>query len=149
MSYTCRFSLALSSNYTHQSYVLFRHDACLKVHTLYVSLSPTFCHVYPNLKPVGIQNLGQSSSSTPGRVIEGDKDLLSPDLIKIPWTIENKYYSADVHFAAHPMRGLAPYLLQNVPAVIFVWGSDEVCGHLTFFFLMTSSLSLSRSISII
>ncbi|KAF9450566.1 hypothetical protein P691DRAFT_798012 [Macrolepiota fuliginosa MF-IS2] len=58
-----------------------------------------------------------------------EKDLLSPDLVKIPWTIQNKYYSADVHFAVHPVRGLAPYLLQNVPAVIFVWGSNEGYKH--------------------
>ncbi|EKM79269.1 hypothetical protein AGABI1DRAFT_113845 [Agaricus bisporus var. burnettii JB137-S8] len=102
-----------------------------------VAISNTSCRILvvsPSLSQATtlisrIQNLGQSSSSTPERVIEGDKDLLSPDLIKIPWTIENKYYSADVHFAAHPMRGLAPYLLQNVPAVIFVWGSDEVYKH--------------------
>ncbi|KXN82863.1 hypothetical protein AN958_02137 [Leucoagaricus sp. SymC.cos] len=57
------------------------------------------------------------------------KDLLSSDLVKIPWTIENKYYSADVHFAVHPMRGLAPYLLQNIPALIFVWASNEAYQH--------------------
>jgi hypothetical protein len=102
------------------------------------------------LKHVGIQNLGQSSISTSEQVIGGDKDLLSSDLIKIPWTIENKYYSADVHFAAHPMRGLAPYLLQNVPAVIFVWGSDEVCCHLYLYLsLMNLMRDYSRHINII
>jgi hypothetical protein len=60
------------------------------------------------------------------RVESGKKDILSPELVKIPWTIENKYYSAEVHFAVHPIRGLAPYLLQNIPAVIFVWRDDEV-----------------------
>jgi hypothetical protein len=104
------------------------------------------------LKHIGIQNLGQSSISTPGQLIGGEKDLLSPELIKIPWTIENKYYSADVHFAVHSMRGLAPYLLQNVPAVIFVWGSDEVCCHSLFALCLSDDLNCgiySRLINII
>lgn len=80
---------------------------------------------------IGIQALGKSSAPISTAADDQKQDLLSPDLIKIPWTIENKYYSADVHFAAHPMRGLAPYLLQNVPAVIFVWGSNEVSRVVT------------------
>ncbi|KAF5360370.1 hypothetical protein D9756_004916 [Leucocoprinus leucothites] len=79
-----------------------------------------------------IQALGGSTDGQTqeiGRAENGKKDLLSPGLLKIPWTIENKYYSADVHFAVHPMRGLAPYLLQNIPAIIFVWASNEAYKH--------------------
>ncbi|KAF8631697.1 hypothetical protein AX15_002246 [Amanita polypyramis BW_CC] len=47
------------------------------------------------------------------------------ELVKIPWTIANKYYSADVHFAAHTVHGLSPHLVQGVPAVVFVWPSGE------------------------
>jgi hypothetical protein len=47
--------------------------------------------------------------------------------VKVPWTISNKYYSADVHFAAHTVHGLSPHHLKNVPAVIFVWAQGEVC----------------------
>ncbi|KAJ3572948.1 hypothetical protein NP233_g2752 [Leucocoprinus birnbaumii] len=75
-----------------------------------------------------IQTLG-GSTDVATEVESGKKDILSPDLVKIPWTIENKYYSADVHFAVHPMRGLAPYLLQNIPALIFVWASNEAYKH--------------------
>lgn len=78
---------------------------------------------------IGIKALGGSTDGQTEETLKaenGKKDLLSPELVKIPWTIKNKYYSADVHFAIHPMRGLAPYLLQNIPAVIFVWRDDEV-----------------------
>jgi len=75
---------------------------------------------------IGIQALGGSTDIQPEEIANYNKDLLSHDSMKIPWTIENRYYSADVHFAVHPMRGLAPYMLQNVPAIIFVWESNKV-----------------------
>lgn len=104
---------------------------CLKVHfqCSLLSWAVLFCALWNSFVHTGLQKLGQAAASTAEEarnVGEGSKNVLSPDLAKIPWTIENKYYSADVHFAVHPMRGLAPYLLQNVPAVIFVWGSNEV-----------------------
>ncbi|KAF5382752.1 hypothetical protein D9615_002897 [Tricholomella constricta] len=51
------------------------------------------------------------------------------DLIKIPWTITNRYYSALVHFAAHAMHGLSPHQVQNIPAIIFVWSRGESYKH--------------------
>ncbi|KAJ6559102.1 hypothetical protein DFH09DRAFT_519530 [Mycena vulgaris] len=48
---------------------------------------------------------------------------------RIPWTLSNKYYSADVHFAAHTVKGLSPYMVQNVPAVVFVWSKGEAYKH--------------------
>ncbi|KAF8158904.1 hypothetical protein K438DRAFT_2025967 [Mycena galopus ATCC 62051] len=48
---------------------------------------------------------------------------------RIPWTLSNKYYSADVHFAAHTVTGLAPHTVRNVPAVIFVWAKGEAYKH--------------------
>lgn len=75
---------------------------------------------------IGIQALGGSIDIQPEEITNYNKDLLSHDPVKIPWTIENRYYSADVHFAVYPMRGLAPYILQNVPAIIFVWESNKV-----------------------
>ncbi|KAJ7147046.1 hypothetical protein C8R43DRAFT_1011638 [Mycena crocata] len=48
---------------------------------------------------------------------------------RVPWTISNKYYSADVHFAAHTITGLAPHVVRNVPAVIFVWAKGEAYKH--------------------
>lgn len=49
----------------------------------------------------------------------------SDELVKVPWTITNKYYSADVHFAAHTVDGLTPDLVRDVPAVVFVWVKGE------------------------
>ncbi|KAL1666647.1 hypothetical protein GGF50DRAFT_87281 [Schizophyllum commune] len=48
---------------------------------------------------------------------------------QIPWTISNKYYSADVHFAPHAIHGLSPHRVQNVPAVIFAWSHGEAYKH--------------------
>ncbi|KAJ6605683.1 hypothetical protein B0H10DRAFT_1886599 [Mycena sp. CBHHK59/15] len=48
---------------------------------------------------------------------------------QIPWTLANKYYSADVHFAAHTIAGLSPHTVQNVPALIFVWARGEAYKH--------------------
>ncbi|KAF7346440.1 hypothetical protein MSAN_01872000 [Mycena sanguinolenta] len=48
---------------------------------------------------------------------------------RIPWTLSNKYYSADVHFAAHTVTGLAPHAVRNVPAVVFVWARGEAYKH--------------------
>ncbi|KAJ7288243.1 hypothetical protein C8J57DRAFT_1445663 [Mycena rebaudengoi] len=44
---------------------------------------------------------------------------------RIPWTLSNKYYSADVHFAAHTVTGLGAHAVRNVPAVLFVWAKGE------------------------
>ncbi|KAF8627450.1 hypothetical protein AX17_006264 [Amanita inopinata Kibby_2008] len=46
-------------------------------------------------------------------------------LVKIPWTITNKYYSANVHLAAHTIHGLSPNQVRNIPAIIFVWCKGE------------------------
>ncbi|KAF7299003.1 hypothetical protein MIND_00848500 [Mycena indigotica] len=48
---------------------------------------------------------------------------------RIRWTISNRYYSADVHFQAHTVSGLAPHHVRNVPAVIFVWPKGEAYQH--------------------
>ena len=56
-----------------------------------------------------------------------DREETTPsELVTIPWTITNKYYSANVHFAAHTVVGLSPHLLKDVPAVVFVWTKGEV-----------------------
>ncbi|KAK0221925.1 hypothetical protein IW262DRAFT_1493652 [Armillaria fumosa] len=47
----------------------------------------------------------------------------------LPWTISNKYYAAEVHFLARQIKGLAPYHLQGIPALIFVWEKGETYKH--------------------
>lgn len=98
---------------------------------------------------IGIQALGGSTDIQSEETANDTKDLLSSDLIKIPWTIENRYYSADVHFAVHPMRGLAPYILQNVPAIIFVWESNKVSySHQTTILKLTVGICIVRHTNI-
>ncbi|KIY46740.1 hypothetical protein FISHEDRAFT_60138 [Fistulina hepatica ATCC 64428] len=56
-------------------------------------------------------------------------DTLITDTSAIPWTLSNKYYTADVHFSAHAIQGFSPHLLKEVPAVIFVWSHGEAYKH--------------------
>lgn len=84
----------------------------------------------------GIQGLGSGSPTAIEQV--QPRSLLTPSsnslgsspsqaVIKIPWTISNKYYVADVHFEAHENKELTSHHAQSVPAVIFVWSHGEVC----------------------
>jgi len=50
----------------------------------------------------------------------------------VPWTIVNRYYIADVHFATHVIHGLSPLAFDKPhtpPAVIYVWVDGEVCSR--------------------
>lgn len=47
----------------------------------------------------------------------------------IPWTIVNRYYIADVHFAVHVIHDISPMMFEKnptPPAVIYVWVDGEV-----------------------
>ncbi|KAL7280148.1 hypothetical protein ACG7TL_006567 [Trametes sanguinea] len=43
----------------------------------------------------------------------------------IPWTIVNKYYTADVHFETHEFEHFRVHHAIGVPAIIYVWGPGE------------------------
>ncbi|KAI0771221.1 hypothetical protein BD413DRAFT_65435 [Trametes elegans] len=43
----------------------------------------------------------------------------------VPWTIVNKYYTADVHFETHEFEHFRVHHAIGVPAVIYVWGPGE------------------------
>ena len=59
--------------------------------------------------------------------VGGDKGPLSLDSSSsIPWTIVNKYYTADVHFETHEFEHFRVQHAIGVPAVIYVWGPGEV-----------------------
>lgn len=45
--------------------------------------------------------------------------------VSIPWTISNKYYTADVHFELRTLEGFAGYLASEVPAIVYVWNHGE------------------------
>ncbi|KAI0338924.1 hypothetical protein BDW22DRAFT_1401015 [Trametopsis cervina] len=56
----------------------------------------------------------------------------SDPAITIPWTISNKYYTADVHFELRQLDGFAGYLASDVPAVVYVWNrGDQYKTHVT------------------
>lgn len=54
-------------------------------------------------------------------------DSVREDATCIPWTISNRYYSADVQFILRELTGWAPVEdeLKKVPAVIFVWSTGQ------------------------
>jgi hypothetical protein len=80
----------------------------------------------------GIQALGPDGS------VESPTPIISPtsyepiiassedELHCVPWTIRNKYYTANVHFALVDRKGWRVRHAIGVPAVVFVWARGEV-----------------------
>ncbi|KIM89113.1 hypothetical protein PILCRDRAFT_2400 [Piloderma croceum F 1598] len=58
-----------------------------------------------------------TATDSPSEIGEPDKT--------IPWTITNKYYTANVHFEAREVRTWSSFLAEGVPAVIFLWAHGE------------------------
>jgi hypothetical protein len=56
--------------------------------------------------------------------VDDPSDLPTSNII--PWTIKNKYYSADVHFHLVEFSHWNPQSALRVPAVIFVWTRGQV-----------------------
>ncbi|KAJ3830725.1 hypothetical protein EV361DRAFT_867224 [Lentinula raphanica] len=71
----------------------------------------------------GLQNNDHNTNQP-----DGD-DTKTLDEKVIPWTISNKYYSAQVHFLARTVKGLAPFHLKDVPAIVFVWEKGHAYKH--------------------
>ncbi|KAJ3773790.1 hypothetical protein FB446DRAFT_731390 [Lentinula raphanica] len=71
----------------------------------------------------GLQNNDHNTNQS-----DGD-DTKTLDEKVIPWTISNKYYSAQVHFFARTVKGLAPFHLKDVPAIVFVWEKGHAYKH--------------------
>ncbi|OCH90911.1 hypothetical protein OBBRIDRAFT_887349 [Obba rivulosa] len=46
---------------------------------------------------------------------------------QIPWTIANKYYTAEVHFEYHAFKDFGARHAVGVPAVIYTWAAGEPC----------------------
>jgi hypothetical protein len=108
---------------------------CSRSGRSYASLHST--RVFADTRLPGVRNVRKGGQTTPKP--EASTSVLAPAEIapptqrsglgestRIPWTLSNKYYSADVHFAAHTITGLSPHVVRNVPAVIFVWSKGEV-----------------------
>ena len=67
-----------------------------------------------------VETKGQSSVST------NSDPLAVGSSTSIPWTIVNKYYTADVHFEPHGFEHFRALHAVGVPAIIYVWGPGEV-----------------------
>ena len=64
---------------------------------------------------------------TPQTSVSTGADPLAPgSSTSIPWTIVNKYYTADVHFETHEFEHFRVIHAVGVPAIIYVWGPGEV-----------------------
>ena len=71
---------------------------------------------------------GQSPTSGSSASCSSDAKASEEETL-IPWTIVNRYYIADVHFAAHVIHGISPMMFDKPhtpPAVIYVWVDGEV-----------------------
>lgn len=64
--------------------------------------------------------------------VDGDSADLPPSNDDIPWTIKNKYYSANVHFHLVEYAYWDPQLALRVPAVIFVWTRGQPYAEQVF-----------------
>ncbi|KAH9933210.1 uncharacterized protein BXZ73DRAFT_77369 [Epithele typhae] len=66
--------------------------------------------------PTGREQTSVSTSPDP---------LAAGSSTSIPWTIANRYYTAEVHFETHDVDRFRALHAVGVPAVIYVWGASE------------------------
>lgn len=61
------------------------------------------------------------------RLVQSDLSITTDNPSIIPWTIANKYYTADVHFEFHHLPDWTPnnHELESVPAVVYTWTTGE------------------------
>ncbi|KAG1822828.1 uncharacterized protein BJ212DRAFT_830260 [Suillus subaureus] len=61
------------------------------------------------------------------RLVQSDPSIPTDNSSIIPWTIANKYYTADVHFELHHLPDWIPnnHELESVPAVVYTWTVGE------------------------
>ncbi|KAG1872458.1 hypothetical protein DFJ58DRAFT_439449 [Suillus subalutaceus] len=61
------------------------------------------------------------------RLVQSDLSIATDNSSIIPWTIANKYYTADVHFEFHHLPDWTPnnHELESVPAVVYTWTVGE------------------------
>lgn len=85
---------------------------------------------------IGVKDLSDSqhgtnkipSTSTLTKSVEPSGETSSSDASasSIPWTITNKYYTANIHFETHTFEQFGSHHASGVPAVIYVWSHGEV-----------------------
>ncbi|TFK40862.1 hypothetical protein BDQ12DRAFT_680186 [Crucibulum laeve] len=106
-----------------------------------LELTAGFIHIFQeNLKPKLPRTSTQEGSEPPHVNMHVLKNGSGP-IITVPWSIKNKYYSAEVHFASLAIPGLSSHLFTSVPAVIFIWTKGEVSP---FFMFIVDAIDLWR-----
>jgi len=83
-----------------------------------------------HLGTTGLKSL--TDVSRPPFQAESTPLSLNPSVpLTIPWTISNRYYTADVHFSVWTIDTLFPEVFaRQPPAVVFTWFEDEVKSHI-------------------
>ncbi|KAI0755231.1 hypothetical protein C8Q80DRAFT_419454 [Daedaleopsis nitida] len=77
-------------------------------------------------KDAGTDKRKQIDAQRPPTSVSTSSDpLAAGSSTSIPWTITNKYYTADVHFETHEFAQFRVHHAIGVPAIIYVWGPGE------------------------
>ena len=84
-----------------------------------------------HLGTTGLKSL--TDASCPPFQAKSIPSSLSPSVpLAIPWTISNRYYTAEVHFSVWTIDTLFPEVFaRQPPAVVFTWFEDEVKSHMS------------------
>lgn len=94
---------------------------------------------------------GPPSESTPpsesGPVSRLDLSQDSSNSI-VPWTIVNRYYTADVHFETRTFAEFVSHHASGVPAVIYAWSQGEVSAVVAVRSGLSNDLLRSNSVDI-
>ncbi|KAL0961451.1 hypothetical protein HGRIS_006396 [Hohenbuehelia grisea] len=95
-------------------------DATCRILTLASSVDQAIVFINDLRSRAASGRNAQTDSTVEGPLIDTPRTVST-----IPWTISNKYYSADVHFQVRPVAGFSTHHIQRAPAVIFVWSKGE------------------------
>jgi len=77
-----------------------------------------------NVHHVGLKTLRKDTTSQDTPLIVPPE---SKEPVYNPWSISNRYYTANVHFALHTASKVYGAVFEGVPAVIVAWTKGEVC----------------------
>jgi len=77
------------------------------------------------IKPSDAQLTSSSDVQQPTLSSHASEHTSSDGSESIPWTIVNRYYTADVHFETRVLKGLHGHHIKGVPAIVYVFNGSE------------------------
>jgi hypothetical protein len=97
---------------------------CLTTHSTHAHVfvdraSCTFAHCFDSELLSGLKALTGEARTDNAESVEETESI-------VPWTIVNKYYSADVHFEIKDIMDWSSTPIHDIPAVVFIWADGEV-----------------------